>query len=212
MRLRHHYKDKNIEWAICELNESFVELSLQCSDSSLVKYATENFRCEKRRCQWLASRMLVKQLLGNSVNVINNSNGKPFLDGEIKHISISHTSGYVAVAFSNVSDIGIDIERRSSKIFKVRQRFMGCAEEKALDKDSEETALLLHWSAKESFYKIIGNRGGCFSSDIYVSPFCVRKNGTFSIFYTEFGIIKEENIVYYLVDEDYVFTLSLPCY
>ena len=209
IRLCHHYKDDCLEWAICELSGDFFQISFLCNDTALVAYAREHFSNEKRRCQWLASRMVVRSLIGDAVSVVNDADGKPRLIGDGRSVSISHTTGYVAVAFHTKQALGIDIERRGEKVLKVRNRFISPREEQQLDHNDELTSLLLHWSAKESFYKIIGNRGGSYVASFLVAPFVVADSGKFTISYLEQGVIQKSVAVNYIAERDYVFTLCV---
>lgn len=209
MRLCHHFVDDGLEWAVCKFGGNFSELSLLCGDASLVEYARANFRSESRRLEWLASRMLIRQLRGASASVSYTPEGKPLLDGGSEYISISHTEGYVAVAFHKRSDVGIDVERRGTKIMKLRRRFMNVVEEDALDKSDEQTSLLLHWSAKEAFYKIIGNRGGSFSENFIISPFRLSDSGAFDISYVAHGAVIKQSKVNFIVSEDFVLTICM---
>lgn len=209
IRLCHHYKDDCLEWAICEVSGDFSEISSLCNDTALVAYSREHFSNEKRRCQWLASRMVVRSLLGDGVSVVNDADGKPRLIGDCRSISISHTTGYVAVAFHTKQALGIDVERRSVKVLRVRNRFISPREEEQLDRSDELTSLLLHWSAKESFYKIIGNKGGSYVASFLVAPFVVAGSGKFSISYIEQGFASKCVAVSYVVEREYVFTLCV---
>lgn len=209
MQLCHHHKDASLEWAVCRFEESFSELSALCEDESLVEYALENFGSEKRRCEWLAARILIKKLAGSCASVCYSSDGKPHLCDGSRHISISHTDGYVAVAFHAEYSVGVDVELLGAKVLKLYKRFLNSVEVDSLDKNSETVAMLLHWSAKESFYKIIGNRGGSFAENFTVSQFVVGASGDFSISYTDNGTLIKKLPVNYIVGSDYVFTLCV---
>jgi phosphopantetheinyl transferase len=125
------------------------------------------------------------------------------------YVSISHSGNLVAVALHDECDIGIDVELRSSRISAVRGRVLSPAEEMALDSSNEEEALLLHWSAKESFYKIVGNRGGSYAENFAISPFTVGASGCFYISYIDKGNLIKKLPVNYFVASDYVFTLCV---
>ena len=209
MRLCHHFVNEELEYAVCEFGNDFAELSLHCADASLVEYALTHFKSESRRCEWLASRMLIRELRGDSARVVYTPGGKPLLADASEYISISHTDGYAAVAFRKHRDVGVDIERRGAKVLKLRRRFMNVAEENVLDKADEQTSLLLHWSAKEAFYKIIGNRGGSFSESFLISPFRLSDVGLFHISYMVQGAEIKQSEVSYIVASSYVLTLCL---
>lgn len=209
MQLCHHHKDASLEWAICRFDEPFVELSALCDDASLVEYALENFGSEKRRCEWLAARILIKRLVGSNVQVCYSAEGRPQLSDGSRRISISHTDGYVAVALHKKYSVGVDVEVVGTKILKLYKRFLNDSEICSLDKNNETVAMLLHWSAKESFYKIVGNRGGSFAKNFTISSFTVDGTGCFSISYTENETLIKKLPVSYIVENDYVFTLCV---
>ncbi len=209
MRLCHHHKDDSLEWAVCSIDESFSELSALCNDDSLVAYALENFGSEKRRCEWLAARILIKRLAGSCADVCYSPDGKPLLRDDSRHISISHTDGYVAVALHREYNVGVDVEVVGTKILKLYRRILNDKEIDSLDKNNELVAMLLHWSAKESLYKIVGNKGGSFAENFAVSPFVVNSSGNFPISYTDNGLLIKRATVNYIVESDYVFTLCV---
>lgn len=209
MKIYRSFKSEDFAWAIWKFDKSFSELSAMCNNVSLVNYALSHFKNENRRREWLAARILLQALTGAHVNITYTDTGKPIAQDNDINISISHTGNYVAVAYHKKRDIGIDIEMIDPKIFKVRKRFMNTTEEKQLDTDNEKTALLLHWSGKESFFKITGNRGGNFSDNFIISPFQVETKGTFDISYINNDILIMTTKVEYLIDDEFVFTLCL---
>lgn len=209
MQICHHHRDASLEWVVCCFDESFSELSALCDDVSLVEYAIEHFGSEKRRCEWLAARILIKKILGSQAGVCYSPDGKPLLCDGSRNISISHTAGYVAVAFHREYDVGVDVEVFGTKIARLYERFLGSAEIASLDRNNEIVAMLLHWSAKESLYKIVGNRGGSYSENFLISPFVVGASGDFSISYIDNGILRKKLPVNYIVGNDYVFTLCV---
>lgn len=209
MKMCHHHKDTFLEWAICRFEESFSELTALCDDDSLVAYALENFGSEKRRCEWLAARILIRKLAGYRAEVVYSPEGKPMLADGSRFLSISHTAGYVAVALHSKYNVGVDVETIGAKVQRLYKRFLGADEVAALDRSNETVAMLLHWSAKESFYKIVGNRGGSYAANFSVSPFTVGESGSFSISYTADGRLIKKLPVTYIVGGDYVFTLCV---
>ncbi len=209
MQLCHHHKDALLEWAVCSFDESFSELSALCDDASLVDYAIEHFGSEKRRCEWLAARILVKRLAGSCARVTYLPDGRPVLADGSRYISISHTDGYVTVALHREHFVGVDVELIRTKIQNLYRRFLGSDEIDNLDKNCETVAMLLHWSAKESLYKIVGNRGGSYAENFAVSPFTVGASGCFYISYIDKGNLIKKLPVNYFVASDYVFTLCV---
>ena len=119
------------------------------------------------RHRWLASRFAVQQVSQLSpLDVIKDQSGRPYLGVERKPLSLSHCEGYVAAIHAAVS-VGIDVERISSRVQKIKNYFM---QDEELDLVGEENeALILAWSAKESIYKWFGEKHLGYKSQL-----CIR--------------------------------------
>ena len=114
--------------------------------------------------------LAVRKLLENEdpeLNIDYDSRGKPFLNNQ-KGISISHSNEIVAIGISNEIDFGIDIQYKTNKIFKIKNKFLSKNESKFLDKSDDIEHLIKLWSAKESIYKAIGKEGISFSHDLEI--------------------------------------------
>jgi 4'-phosphopantetheinyl transferase len=119
------------------------------------------------RHRWLASRFAVQQVAQQSpLDVIKDQSGRPFLGVERKPLSLSHCEGFVAAIHSDVS-VGIDVERISSRVQKIKNYFMRDEELDLLGEENE--ALILAWSAKESIYKWLGEKHLGYKSQL-----CIR--------------------------------------
>jgi phosphopantetheinyl transferase len=129
-------------------------------------------RREHRREEWLAVRALFYTIMGRYVPIHYESSGKPCLDDG--YISISHTKGYVAVAYSASHEVAVDIEQYGERVVRVAPRFMNPAEHSS---DGDVWSLLLHWSAKETVYKLVGQSAVDFANSIIIRPFAVDSNG-----------------------------------
>jgi phosphopantetheinyl transferase len=140
---------------------------------------------EKRKCEWLTVRTLLKTLTGEEKKIAYHPNGKPFLSDRSYHISISHTnhratvqqppngglSGYAAVAVNAEKEIAIDIEMISSRVLRIKNRFLSTKEIGAIAADAEIVHLLLHWSAKETVFKILDAGNINYQTGIHIRPF-----------------------------------------
>lgn len=110
-----------------------------------------------RRAEWLAVRLLVKELFGPDGEVAYHPTGRPYLKGHAAHISISHTRGYAAVAYHPHAAIGLDIEHMSSRVKRIASRFTSPDEVTYIAPHDEAARLmyyLINWSAKETLYKL----------------------------------------------------------
>lgn len=158
-------------------------------------------RAESRILEILAARVLIKELTGKEKEVWYNETGKPFLTDKSYHISVSHTKEYVAVAINKKKHIGLDIERISEKIRRVKSRIIADCE--YIDKENELIHLLLHWSAKEAMFKFIDAEGVDFLKHLFVGEFKLHEEGVFqaSETRTESGY---QFKAYYKVEPDFV--------
>ena len=119
------------------------------------------------RHRWLASRYAVQQVTQQSpLELLKDQSGRPFLGVERKPLSLSHCEGFVAAIHSDVS-VGIDVERISSRVQKIKNYFMRDEELDLLGEENE--ALILAWSAKESIFKWFGEKHLGYKSQL-----CIR--------------------------------------
>lgn len=128
----------------------------------------ENFSSHARRCEWLAVRALLKELLGVPAVVEYDQSGKPSLRGCKHFLSISHTNGYVAVALSP-EPVGLDVELATREVGAVYRRFMRDEELAGVPVSMVNRTKLLRWTSSEALYKLVGNLGGNFRDNIVVT-------------------------------------------
>ena len=141
-----------IIWRMDERLEELLEMSQHHYDHEI-----ENISNEVRKKERIISRFLLETLVGKKVEVKYADSGKPFCDG--MHFSISHTKNFVAVIVSN-KPVGVDIEYKSDRIFRITEKFMHPDELKTLSECSEKQKFaLICWCAKETVYKIIEENG-----------------------------------------------------
>ncbi len=136
-----------------------------------------NMKSESRIIEWLNTRILLFEMLGEEKIIYNHPNGKPFLLDKSYKISISHTRGYVAILLSKSKYVGVDIEFISDRIKKVADKFISSSE--YIDPSNEVVHQLLHWSAKETLFKIMKEGEVDFKEHLYVYPFKPQKQGIF---------------------------------
>lgn len=194
-------------WGIWKIEESSEVLLSLLRNREEYLPQLELIRTEPRRREWLACRVLLQELTGGPACIAYRPNGAPYLSGSSLHISISHTKGYAAVLLQNRPAAGIDIEYRSERVSKIRSRFMNPEEEAGIDKEHETEHLLLHWCAKETLFKMIGQEEVDFLHHLHVRPFPYAEEGSFTVYETR----TEEGAVYrldYLVTPDFVLTRS----
>lgn len=214
------YYDKQtdgIRVVVWHVTEEYEELLSMLPDADSVQNeAEQQFSSEFRRVEWTAVRVLLYTVLDRQVHISYNEQGAPLLpDYEGLHISISHTKGYVAIALSETAVVGIDVEQierldtsnqfndkeKVPRVEKVRSRFMR-------NDEYAETivGMLLHWSAKETVFKVLGREGVDFQDEMKVQPFDeTQYEGDFLL-----EDLKEDDtyIIYYKVFDDFVLTYT----
>ena len=109
------YKQLSPLHGVWKMEESSDELLGMLEHKADYSSFLERVSAEKRRQERFASRVLLKELLGEEVRVDYHSTGAPFLACVPLYISISHTKDYVAVILDK-RPTGIDIEYRSDRI------------------------------------------------------------------------------------------------
>ncbi len=165
--------------AVWEIRESYSELlDLAClNGDEITKLIT--YKSEGRKLEWLCSRVLIKTLISEpqSINILYDHSGKPYIQGSSIKISISHSKNFVAVIFHETHEVGIDVEiiplddNKEWKVETIAHKFI-CNEELAFLNDStKKEQLLIMWGAKECLYKLNLQPELLFKEDICIDAF-----------------------------------------
>ena len=158
-------EENNCKIALWEITETLEEL-LQLSHV----ISTANFNTEKRKKEWIASRLLLNEINPN-YSISYNAFGAPELNNN-SYISISHSKGLVAIIISQ-QQVGIDIEEISEKALRVSSKFVSINNLKAL---TAEKATLI-WCCKEAVLKWHQKGEVDFIADIKLHPFEIMGQG-----------------------------------
>ena len=118
------------------------------------------------REQFLATRKVLT-LEDTDYKITYNNNGKPLLNSKY-NISISHSHEIAAVAISDNSKIGLDVQLKESKIFNIQNKFLNKYEKSNIGDDPTVDILTMVWTSKESIYKAVGLKGISFSKNIKI--------------------------------------------
>lgn len=207
MPLYRTYKEGELLLGIWKAEETTEQLlasleHLSRYEESLAKYS------ESRKHEWLAVRVLLKTLCGEEKEIAYYSSGRPYLKDGSAYISISHTRGYVAVALHPSREVGMDIEQYGTRVKKVASRFIRPDEEPAFGGGDEIYGLLLHWSAKETLFKLIDRKELDLLRHLHIIPFVLAEKGVFEAreYRTEQRCCYR---IHYLTHPDFVLTWAL---
>ena len=162
---------------ILELTETVDELleEYQLSDIETIEFS--KLVSDKRRLEYIGVRFALKMLLGNTVLIEYDADGKPFLADKSYQISVSHSKNFMAVIAHPDRHVGIDIECPSAKIEKIYKRFLSEKEQIAFSEGKDIRQLQIAWSAKEALFKIIGNQAVDFANQLELFPFEANSTG-----------------------------------
>jgi len=156
----------------------------------LVKLSTQEregfkaLKTEKRKVEFLACRFALKTLFTNDLLLQHKESGKPFIL-EAKHISISHSNNYIAIAFGD-TEVGIDIEKPQEKMLRLISRILSVRENQRFLKNQSIKLACKLWGTKESVLKYIGDKNLNYRDDI------ILKENTASYLEKEFNIYHED--------------------
>ena len=182
------YTENNCQIAIWDLNESLTGL-LKLG----ARFDSSNFKTEKRKKEFLASRLLVQEISQNTI-ITYNEFGAPELENG-KYISISHSKEMVAIIISE-QQVGMDVEQISEKVLHLSSKFVS---EKNLKNLSKEKATLI-WCCKEAVFKWHQTGGVDFIKDIIIPEFSAKEKGEIAIQFKN----KELNLNYQKINNHYL--------
>ena len=148
----HKYIKRDSLSGLWKISESREELLRLLHFTEAAEISNDN-----RARQWLASRVLLQELLQELGYTTNYQlhrlpSGKPVLSIPGLHVSISHAGEYAAVAISP-NPIGIDVEKISPRIERIQHKFMNDHEMELLMDEKDIRWMHTVWSAKEALFK-----------------------------------------------------------
>ncbi len=150
-------------WKITESEEVLLELLIKTGFKQQDIYQTKN---KQRLKQWIATRLLLHSQY-NTTEIIYDDLGKPFLINGW-NISISHSNDFAAIIINKTAYCGIDIEKITPKIERIKHKFLSPSD---LKKISTLEHLLLYWGAKEALYKLYGKKEVLFIENLFIKEF-----------------------------------------
>ncbi|MFO8054126.1 MAG: 4'-phosphopantetheinyl transferase superfamily protein [Bacteroidales bacterium] len=157
---------------IWKIEESAEELLGMLQLTPMEKSVFAGLKTHERQQQWLAYRIIIKKLLNlDKVLDINyDKNGKPQIFNHSLYISVTHSGTYAAAILHSKLQPGIDIEKISPRIHKVKEKFLS---QKELDHIPEKTnteLITAYWCAKEALFKSYPSGITSLKEQIFISP------------------------------------------
>lgn len=126
----------------------------------------ENFSKKKDRQRSLLGECLSRWALSRStgispekLNIQRSEKGKPWLDAvSAPFFNVSHSGEWVVVALSE-QNVGVDVERIRTPVYRVAKRYFSAKEVRRLNNLNEHKKKLYFfdlWTLKESYLKLLG--------------------------------------------------------
>ncbi len=182
MALHSIYKvNPQCSWAVWQIAETETHLqSLLCPNDVDAQYLSKISHREKRK-EFFAARLALQALLEAwqqpYTGLPKDEHDKPYLSHLPYQVSISHTCDSAVAILHQTQAIGIDIEPRRQKLWRIAHKFLD-EQERSIVEDSLDK-LTLAWVAKEAIYKLHGKKKLSFKNNMQILPFEVRQKGSF---------------------------------
>ncbi len=111
------------------------------------------FRFKKDQLLSAIGMKMVEQKFGNLAGWQRTELGKPFLDKSNIKFSISHSGDYVVAAFSQIQEVGLDIEQQNVLDFS---DFTPVFREEEIEAFEDVKDFFNSWTMKEAVIKVLG--------------------------------------------------------
>ena len=200
-------RDTNRSWGLWLIQESEEVLQEQLGDLFQVP---DSFTNGNKRLEWLAGRLLIRNLL-QSMNlqfngIVKDEFGKPFLKNIPHHISLSHSYPYVAAIVDQDKIVGIDLEQPKEKLLRIAPRIL--ASDELQDAGEDLIKHCVYWCAKEALIKVYGKKDLTLAENLIIRPFQLKNEGNI----TGRIIVKDTETtipLQYKIFEDFVVVFNL---
>ncbi|MEM6845619.1 MAG: 4'-phosphopantetheinyl transferase superfamily protein [Bacteroidota bacterium] len=164
--------NQNSSWALWKIEETPEQLAayvhLHADDLSEL----HGIHHPRKKLEWLSGRAALRALMDDEnhteFRISKDEKGKPYLPECTFHISLAHSFPYGTAIIHRNCPIGIDIEKPSPKLLRVKHKFLNLSESETVLDDLDK--LCIYWAAKESLYKLYGRKQLSLKQNIAVQP------------------------------------------
>jgi len=159
-------------WNITESLTGLLSLLTKSASNEYLRY-----RSPEHQKQYLAKKILLQYLsIEDKLSYLDS--GKPVLNNN-QHISISHSGNWVVISIAS-QETGIDMESANPKLLKIASKFVHPSEKNIFETGKTEDLQFI-WTAKESIYKLAGQKGLSFKNDIILHQFDRKKKMAYAL-------------------------------
>lgn len=206
MPISRRYVCGDVQIAVWAIEESPEQLGKMLGDDAVWSRAL-TFGSDARRAEWLAVRLLLRELAGSGARMEYTAEGKPFLVGASGYISVSHTRGFAALAYSRSEPLGLDVELETRNARAACSYVMRDADFARLPREGAGAYMLLCWTAYEALYKLAG--GGEYKKNLSFPLFLPARVGCFSLTLQGGDALQRSFAVSYVFDDGLLLTLCV---
>jgi 4'-phosphopantetheinyl transferase len=163
-------------WALWRIAEDEASLAERVAPWEEVSETISN---ENKRQEWLAGRVLVKEIFGSMSldfkGITKDQYGKPFPNGYDYHLSLSHSYPHVAALVDQQEAVGIDLEQPKEKLLRIAHRILH--PEELVNAGGDLVKHTVYWCAKETLVKVHGQKNLVFAENLIIDPFKLEPEG-----------------------------------
>lgn len=159
------------------LDEDVTQLLSLCLEAGIAVEDLGQLSAKQQR-EKAAERLLLCRAFGRPVTLTHTEQGAPLVQGIDVNVSISHTSGLVALAIDDTHVIGIDAEQADRpQVLRVRDKFLNTSEKQFVPPD-DLASHVVAWTAKEAIIKAERNSAIDWTDGICLEPFTTNSDET----------------------------------
>ena len=162
-----HKKILNTHIYVWKMTSSYEDQIKNPLLNSAELISAEKLNNEKRKKEFLSSRIALKKIFNKELELKHHKSGKPFIK-EAKHLSISHSSNFLALAYGE-ENIGIDIEKPQNRMVILMPKILSEIEFMEFKKEPSIDLACKLWGTKESILKYMGDKKLNYKEDIKVN-------------------------------------------
>ena len=136
------------------------------------------FKIKQKKREFLTARIALNKIDKDFSQKISYEGKRPFLKGEIDHISLSHSMSHAVAAWHPTLPIGVDIESDRVQLKKISKKFLSLSEMKKIKSSpNPKLARRIAWGAKESIFKAADQKELSFIEDIRLKFIATENEG-----------------------------------
>lgn len=188
-------------WELTDSTDSLIN-DFQFSEKEEIEF--KKFILKKRQKEYLATRLLLQQLMNSKSEIIYQKSGQPQIKNSPLNISISHSADLVVILISE-GVVGIDVEKVTRNIEPVAKRFLHKNEMEWINKTpNPKDSMILCWGAKEAIFKCTNQTGVQFDTQIFIPSFEFGKTDFFNGILTARKSIENYNLWYFYFENNII--------